>query len=127
MEKSKYQTYINNFRRRLSPSLKPNVGISCNIYPTVNGEAILEFIIGDAIENDDNYNPESENLGVALSKIEQHAFGGNLQGFSFGGTNTILEHNRVIYIKDPNKKEWSDEAARRDVIGLIANFQEASK
>lgn len=123
MNLKKYQAYINNFRRRLTPSLKPNVGILCNIYPTINGEAILEFIIDSGIENDDNYNEESENIGIALSKIKQHAFGGNFQGFTFKGTNTILEHNRVIYIKDETMEEWSDSAARKDVTSLIASFQ----
>ena len=59
--------------------------------------------------------------------IEQRAFGGNLDGFNFGGTNTILENNRIIYIKESNPNEWSDSAALKDVMGLVSNTQRAAK
>lgn len=127
MNKNKYQTYINNFRRRLTPSLKPGIGLSCNIYPSSDGGGILEFIIGKAIENDDNYKPVSKNLGMALKKIKQHAFGGNLEAFTFGGTNTILEPNRIIYIKEANENEWSDSAAKKDLKALISNSREGQR
>jgi len=127
MDKNKYQKYINNFRRKLTPSLRPGVGLSCSIYPSKDGGAILEFRIGNASENDDEYKEVSESLGAALSHIEQSAFGGNLEGFQFSGTNTILEDNRIIYIKESNPKEWSDFAARKDVTALFSNSQGASK
>ena len=127
MDKDKYQTYINNFRRRLTPSLKPGVGLSCNVFPSNDGGAILEFSIGNASENDDDYKEISESLGSALSHIEQRAFGGNLDGFNFGGTNTILENNRIIYIKESTPNEWSDSAALKDVMGLVSNTQRAAK
>lgn len=125
MNKDKYQTYINNFRRRLSPVLRPGVGLSCNVYPSVDGGAILEFSIGNASENDDKYMEVSSTIGGALTNIEQRAFGGNLEGFSFGGTNTILENDRIIYIKESNPNEWSDSAAIKDVQALINNSQRA--
>jgi hypothetical protein len=127
MDKGKYQTYINNFRRRLTPSLKPGVGLSCNVFPSNDGGAILEFSIGNASENDDDYKAISESLGAALSNIKQRMFGGNLEGFNFGGTNTILEDNRIIYIKESNPKEWSDSAALKDVMALVSNSQRAEK
>ncbi len=42
-----YQSYINNFRRRLALYLKPSIGLTCNVYPTEDGGGILEFIIGN--------------------------------------------------------------------------------
>jgi len=127
MDKDKFQIYINNFRRRLTPSLKPGVGLSCNIYPSEDGGAILEFNIGNASENDDDYKEVSASLGSALSNIKQRAFGGNLEGFNFGGTNTILESNRIIYIKESNPNEWSDSAAHKDVAALVTNAQRSEK
>lgn len=123
MKKEKYQTYINNFRRRLTPSLKPGVGLSCNIYPVEDGGAILEFSLGKAFENDDIYKEVSKTLGAALSSIKQTAFGGNFEGFRFGGTNTILEDTRIIYIKESNPNEWSDSAAQKDVTALLLGSQ----
>ncbi len=121
MEKKKYQSYINNFRRRLASYLKQNIGFTCNIFPSEDGGGILEFVIGDAVENDDTYKEKSNSLGAALSHIEQKAFGGNLEGLNFGGTNTILEANRIILIKESNLKEWSDEAAAKDVGKLLSD------
>ncbi len=127
MNKKKYQSYINNFRRRLAQYLKPGFGLLCNIYPSDDGGAILEFVIGANIENDDIYKESNNTLGAALSNIKQRAFGGNLEGFSFGGTNTILENNRIIYIKESNPIEWNDNAAEREVKALITNSKGASK
>lgn len=126
MDKKKFQSYINNFRRRLAQFLKPGVGLACNVYPSSDGGAILEFLIGDATENDDNYKEISSSLGGALSNIEQRAFGGNVEGFNFGGTNTILEPNRIIFIKEANPKEWGDSSAQKDVEGLVKNSQRAN-
>lgn len=125
MDKKKYQNYINNFRRRLAPYLKPGIGLACNIYPSQDGGGILEFVMGESVENDDVYKEASASLGAALSNIEQKAFGGNLESFIFGGTNTILENNRIIFIKDSDPNEWSDEAAKRDVEKLVSNAQGA--
>jgi len=127
MDKKKYQGYINNFRRRLAQYLKPGIGLQCNVYPSDDGGAILEFVIGVNTENDDLYKSSSKSLGAALTNIEQKAFGGNLEGFSFGGTNTILEQNRIIYIKEANPNEWSDSAAEREVNALLSNSLRASK
>ncbi len=123
MEKKKYQSYINNFRRKLAVYLKPGIGLTCNIYPSEDGGGILEFVIGEDAENDDVYKEQSKSLGAALSNIEQKAFGGNLESFTFGGTSTILEANRIILIKEPNPKEWSDKAAAKDVNRLVSSSQ----
>lgn len=127
MDKTKYQSYINNFRRRLALFLKPGLGLLCNIYPSDDGGAIIEFVIGNNIENDDIYKESSKSLGAALSQVKQRAFGGNLEGFHFGGTNTILEDNRLIYIKESNPNEWSDKAAEKDVMSIVPNSKRAAK
>jgi len=120
IDKSVVQTYINNFRRRLAPFLRPGVGLKCLVHPVEVGGAILEFGIGPGIENDDVYQPQRQTIGRALSGIEQHAFGGNLEGFRFGGTNVILEKDKLIFIKDESSSEWSDAAAERDVSRVVS-------
>ncbi|MCR9592882.1 hypothetical protein NB525_02515, partial [Vibrio alginolyticus] len=120
MNKNIIQKYINNYRRQLTRYLRPGFGLLCNVYPAKNG-AILEFVIGDELVNDDIYHQESKSTGEALGKIEQRAFGGNLSGFTFSGTNTILENNRLIYIKDSNSSEWGDKAVAKDVNAVLPN------
>lgn len=114
------QSYINNFRRHLSSFLKPNIGLSCKVYPVEREGAILEFTIGLGIKNSDEFMPLEQTINIALSKIPQHAFGGNLDGFTFGGTNVIAEENRIILIKGGNSSdEWNDEGAKSDVRRVV--------
>ena len=88
---------------------------------------MLVFQLGPAVENDDVYKPASASLGKALSQIEQRAFGGNIENFHFGGTNTILEGDRLIFIKDENDTEWSDSAAAKDVKSVVPSERGAQK
>lgn len=127
MNKKQIQTYINNFRRRLARYLKPGIGLNCSIYSASSGGAILVFQIGSSVENDDVYQPPSPNLGQALAHIEQRAFGGNLDGVRFGGTNVILEPGKIIFIKDDSDSEWSDAAAAKDVRSVLHSERGANK
>jgi len=119
LAKSTIQDYINNFRRRLAPILKPGMGLRCLVHLAESGGAILEFTVGSDIENDDTYKEPLPSIGKALAGIEQRAFGGNLEGFSFGETNYILESNRIILIKDESLLQWDDAAAERDIQKLF--------
>lgn len=125
--KSQVQRYINNFRRRIARFLRPGIGLNCTIYPAKTGGAVLEFKIGPEIENDDNYKAESNSLGSALSQIEQRAFGGNLEGFHFSGTNVVMEPNKIIFIKDDSSSEWSDSAAEQDVQRIVHPNQRGAR
>ena len=122
-EKKIIQEYINNFRRRITRFLKPGIGLACNVYAAESGGAILEFTMGQALGNDDIYKESSSTVGNALSKITQRAFGGNLEGFVFGGTNVILEDNRIIFIKDDQLSEWTDQAAQHDLGRVLPKSQ----
>ncbi len=125
--KKKIQTYVNNFRRRLSPHLKPGIGLSCNVHPAEEGGAILEFFLGTALENDDEYQVTSATVSGALASIPQHAFGGNLKNFKFSGTNVIMEKDRIIFIKDDSASVWSDDAAEKDVLKILPKPSGGSK
>lgn len=119
-DKNTIQSYINNFRRHLSPYLKPNIGLSCNVYPAESDGAILEFTIGPGVVNVDNFNVNEATVNDALTKIPQRGFGGNLKGFHFGGTNVVMEDNRIILIKgEDSGSVWSDQAAREDVNRIL--------
>lgn len=83
--------------------------------------------MGPDVENDDIYHPRSPKLGSALSNIEQRGFGGNLDGVSFRGTNTILEPERIIFIKDDSASEWRDEAAKHDLQKVLSKPSGPSK
>lgn len=126
-DKKTIQTYVNNFRRRLSPYLKPGIGLSCNVHPAEEGGAILEFSFGPSLENDDDYQVASTTVSGALASIPQHAFGGNLEGFNFAGTNVIMEKDRIIFIKDDSPSEWSDAAAEKDVSKILPKSSGGSK
>lgn len=64
--------------------------------------------------------PVESTINTALSKISQRAFGGNLDGFAFSGTNVIAEGNRIILIKGGDSSdEWNDEAAKSDVRRVV--------
>jgi hypothetical protein len=119
IDKPTIQTYINNFRRKFTVFLKPGIGISCDVRPFEAGGAILEFKIAPQIENKDTYYPVSSSSGQALSQVTQQAFGGNLNGFNFEGTNVILEPDKLIFIKDGSLKEWDNVAAEKDVAQIV--------
>jgi hypothetical protein len=126
-DQSQVQAYINNFRRRIAPFLRPGMGLQCNIYPADSGGAVLVFRIGPTVENDDEYQSAYPTLGSALSQIEQRAFGGNIEGFNFGGTNVILEKDKIIFIKDGSIDEWSDSAAEKDAQSVLPHHRRGQK
>ena len=119
------QSYINNFRRKFSQYLKPGIGLSCRILPTGGNGTIVEFTMGPGIQNTDIYEDINSTMGKALGKVDQHAFGGNLDGFVFKGTNVVLEPNRIIFIKDDNESEWSDATAEMDIKQVLTRGTEA--
>ena len=126
IDKKKIQTYVNNFRRRLSSYLKPGIGLSCTIHTAEDG-AILEFSLGPSIANTDQYQESGTTISGTLASIPQHAFGGNLEAFKFAGTNVIMEKDRIIFIKDGSPSEWSDEAAEKDVQSVLTPYKKGQK
>ncbi len=118
--KQTIQEYINNFRRRLAPYLRPGIALACTVLPANSQGAILEFKIGPGISNTDEFRLESETVNEALTGIKQRAFGGKLSGFKFGGTNVIMEDNRIILVKgEDDPSQWSDSAADAEVKRIL--------
>ncbi len=46
----------------------------------------------------DEYLDVTQTVNDALKGIEQNTFGGNLDGFRFGGTNIIMEPARIVLL-----------------------------
>lgn len=120
MEKSTIQKYINNFRRHLSTHLRDGIGLKAYVYPTNSQGAVLVFQLGKNLANDDVYKTSSNSIGEILKyKVKQNAFGGEITGITFSGTNTILEPDRIIFIKDSSPDEWTDAATKNDINKLF--------
>lgn len=98
--------------------------MTTTVHPASDGGAILVFELGPGFVNDDHFQETKPSLNAALSGIEQHAFSGPLHGIRFTGTNTILEPGRLIFIKDKNRSEWTDDAAAKDVAKVVPNSSE---
>jgi hypothetical protein len=118
MNKDKIQLYLNNFRRFLSPYLKKDINFKTTIYPANDGAIVeLKFQTNSPVK--DEFRKNEKTITDSLKRINQHAFGGNLGGFTFSGTNLILEKGRIIIIKDNDEKEWGIEQVKKDVDKLI--------
>lgn len=114
------QEYINNVRRYISRYLKPGIGLLCTVYPAHGKGAILVFTLNLNGPNKDIYMNEENTINDALKNISQRAFGGNLDGFKFGGTNLIMEDNRMIFIKgEDNLYDWNERSAKQDVNRIV--------
>ncbi|HLO90142.1 MAG TPA: hypothetical protein VK172_03150 [Lentimicrobium sp.] len=118
MEKDKIQIYLNNFRRLFSPFLKRDINFRTVVYPADNG-AIVEINFKKFAPVKDEFRKNEKSLTDSLKRIEQHSFGGNLDGFQFKGTNFILEGEKIYIIKDDDSNEWTIEKAREDVFKLL--------
>ncbi|MDN3664389.1 hypothetical protein ACFFU1_11590 [Algibacter miyuki] len=118
MNKETIQLYLNNFRRFISPYLRKDINFKSIIYPANDG-AIVELKFQKTSPIKDEFRKKENSVTDSLKRINQHAFGGNLAGFKFSGTNLIMEEGRIIIIKDDNKTEWSIEQVKKDVEKLI--------
>jgi hypothetical protein len=119
-DKKTIQRYVNNFRRHLSPFLKPGIGLSSKIHPAIQEGAILEFSLGADVSNEDEYIEPAETVNSALRNVQQRMFGGNLDAIRFGGTNISMEPDRIVLIKGEDSLElWSDDGARTDVQRIV--------
>ncbi|PZW75499.1 hypothetical protein DFS21_11213 [Pseudomonas sp. 2848] len=113
------QSYINSFRKYLSVYIKPSLGVKCEVRTARDGGAVIVFEFGNHEGNQDTYKMQSSSVNKALSRVRQNSFGGNLDGFSFKGTNIIMEESGIVIIKDGNPKEWTEEAAKADVEKIV--------
>ena len=98
-DKDIIQEYINNLRRELAKYLKPGIGVKIRVLPSEKPGGIVELYLGINQQNIDEMLPTSSSVNSALKTVSQKSFGGNLDAFNFQGTNTIMEPEKIIFIK----------------------------
>lgn len=118
-DKKTIQEYIENFKYQISDVLKPEIGITTIVYPCKEDGAIIEFRFDKGIESTIEFKDSFNKISDALATIKQKAFGGNLNGFIFKGTNYVMEFHRLIVIKDNSPSEWTMRQAYSDVLKFI--------
>ncbi len=118
------QSYTNNFRRHIAAFLKPGIGLAFKVRPAKKEGAVLEFLLGPNVENDDEYFALEETVNAVLKHVQQRMVGGNLDGIKFGGTSISMEPNRIILIKgEDNESLWNDDGAKHDVERIMQAFK----
>jgi len=118
MEKEKIQIYLNNFRRFFTPYVRKDINFRTVVYPADDG-AIIEIFFKKFAPVKDEFKKQEKSIVNALMRIDQHSFGGNLNGFHFTGTNIVLEQGKILIIKENKDSEWSIEKAKDDINKLV--------
>ncbi len=119
-DQERIQRYVNDFRRHFSTYLRKGVGMSTLTHPSDLPGAIIEIRIGESVTNEDRFLEPTTSVNEALTSIQQKAFGGNLQGFRFGGTSIVMESDKIVLIKgDDSEDNWSDKSASKDVSQIV--------
>lgn len=118
---SKLRKYTELFRRYINRFLAPNVQIKTRIFP-VNGEgAVFEFTLDKEEVASEVIEEASSSIGQVLSQIPQRFIAGNIDGVTFGGTNLMLEGNRILLIKGEDSPEhWTSPAIHSDVERVVS-------
>jgi len=94
------------------------------IYPVDGQGAVFEFIFNKENDHSEVIKSISKSVGQILSVIPQRLVSGNIDGFTFGGTNIYMETNRLLLIKGENAKEqWSGNAVLEDVKRVVSTSQ----
>jgi hypothetical protein len=122
------QRYINDFRRHFSAFVREGMGISCRAFPAEGPGALLEFTVAPGIASGDQILDPRQTVNHALQETPQKAFGTNLSGVVFSGTNLISEGNRIILVKgEDTEASWSDADARANVERILAGSRKGSR
>lgn len=123
MEKNKIQHYINNFRRKISPYLKKDIGFKAIVFPYSKGTVIV-FEFGANTQTKDEYRTESKGVGEVFKRAKINAFGDiPSDNLKFEGTNTLMFDNNIAVIKDEKENEWTDKQAAIDVNKILSPKQ----
>lgn len=120
MERGIIQSYINNFRRKFAPFLKPDIGLQIDIFNCGTEGAVLVIYFKPGGKSQDNDRNENTTISDVLSQLNQNFFGGNLKALHFKGTNLMMSPKYILLIKDSCQSEWTDQKLVED-IGMIVN------
>ena len=113
------EEFISKHRMILRPDL--NYDLTAIVSKKEGSLVFFEFKAGPRRFR---YKQIDEPIAMALMDLPQRAFGGNLSGVKFGGTNIVREGNKLIIIKgDNSKKAWSKEEAVKDALREIKDIR----
>jgi hypothetical protein len=112
------ETFISKHRMILRSDLNYYVDA---VVSTKEGSLIFfEFKDG---KGDFKYQQIDAPISLALMRLPQHAFGGDLSNVRFGGTNVIREGNKLIIIKGDNSPNaWSQDEAFKDALKEVRDI-----
>ena len=113
--KEDFQNYFYEFKKIHRLILNPKFGYKVKAFVSKQQGSMIFFSFEEGSDEFVSYEIIDGKIGAALHKTPQKAFGGNLEGISFGGTNIIREANHLIFIKGDNTKNaWTSEKAQKD-------------
>lgn len=119
MNNNTIQRYVNNFRRQLSIYLKPNIGLQIDIYNCSSEGGIIALFFKPGGKSSDNHIVKYNKISDALKDMNQMFFGGDLSGLHFSGTNIMMDHEKILLIKDTNPNEWAESKLKEDLKSII--------
>lgn len=110
-----FENYFREFKIIHRTILNPKYGYRIKAFASKQQGSLIFFSFEEGADEFSSYKVIDDRIGAALREIPQKAFGGNLEGINFGGTNIIREADRLILIKGDNTKNaWSTEEAQKD-------------
>lgn len=121
---TRLKKYSELFKRNIEKYLAANVAIKTTIYPVEGPGAVFEFVFNKESDNSENVEQIKPSVSSVLSSIPQRFVPGNIEGFTFGGTNIYMEGNRLLLIKgEDSPEQWSGAAIQEDVRRVASTSQ----
>lgn len=120
IKQGKLRSYATRLRKRLASRARDDIGIVTTIFPAREAGAVFELQLNDEKRNAIRFKDTFPTVNKALKKVDQHAFGGNLDSFVFKGVNIIGEPSRIIIIKgEDGEDHWNDAAVDEDFKRIL--------
>lgn len=119
MDKTLMLNYIVTLRGYFLQVLKPNTAIECIGY-SYSGGGLVKIILNTENKNSINI-IEKDTQSDAFKELNLKKYLGNdkYDSFHFSGTNIIDDGNIIIFIKGDEKKEWTEAAAKNNILFLL--------
>lgn len=124
MDQDIIQRYVNEFRKHITPSLKSNIGLEIDIYNCGKEGAVLIVFFKPGGKSIDKEISNLNSIADVLKSINPNFISGNMSGVAFGGTNMLMQQDKIVLIKENNINEWSNMKLKDDLKKI---FQPPSK
>ena len=119
MDKQLVFNYMIALRGYFLQVVKPNTSVECIGY-TYSGGGLVKIELNDDSRNSVDLIERSMQYEVFHELDLKQYLGTDKYGrFHFSGTNIIDDGDKIIFIKDDMEKEWSEEAAKKDILFLL--------